>query len=282
LDPGRLAQVQERLDEIQTALQRFGPTEVDLRQNLVRVQAELAAAEALDADPEAQTAELAKLSAAAATIGRKLLRARQQAAAKFTRAIAAELKDLGMAHTEVRVAMASEFAAETLLDQATSHGPVAVDLEVRINPGEPFHPLRATASGGELARLVLAIKKTLADQDRVPLIVFDEIDAEIGGRLGLAIGKKLHEVARHHQVVIVTHLAPVAAFAQHHFLVNKSVIAGPHAGGEERTRSLVRLLQPAEVERELAAMAIGDGADAAAVQQAARLMATARARVAAG
>jgi DNA repair protein RecN (Recombination protein N) len=144
--------------------------------------------------------------------------------------------------------------------------------------------MRDTASGGELARIVLAVKKTLADQDRVPLLVLDEIDAEIGGRLGLAVGKKLHEVARHHQVVIVTHLAPVAAFAQHHFLVNKSVatLVSGQAGSDERTRSTVRLLAGAEVERELAAMAMGDGADAAALQQARRLVERAKQSTAAG
>jgi DNA repair protein RecN (Recombination protein N) len=165
---------------------------------------------------------------------------------------------------------------------------VPVDLEVRINPGEPFHSMRDTASGGELARIVLAVKKSLADQDRVPLLVFDEIDAETGGRLGLAVGKKLHEVARHHQVVIVTHLAPVAAFATHHFLVNKSVVPiavgkdGGKDGGDERTRSSVRLLAGADVEKELAAMAMGDGADAAALQQARSLVEKARQSAAAG
>ena len=129
--------------------------------------------------------------------------------------------------------------------------------------------MRDTASGGELARIVLAVKKTLADQDRVPLLVLDEIDAEIGGRLGMQVGRKLHEVAKHHQVVIVTHLAPVAAFAQHHFLVNKEV-AGK--AGDERTRSSVRQLRGAEVEKELAAMAMGDGTDASALQQARRLV----------
>jgi DNA repair protein RecN (Recombination protein N) len=160
--------------------------------------------------------------------------------------------------------------------------------------------MRDTASGGELARIVLAVKKTLADQDRVPLLVFDEIDAEIGGRLGLQVGQKLHEVARHHQVVIVTHLAPVAAFAQHHFLVNKQVAgraadaptgkkkpathvaeggaeATAASAGDERTRSTVRLLAADEVEKELAAMAMGDGADATALQQARSLVQKARA-----
>lgn len=276
LDPARLAQVQERLDEVHAALKRFGPTEADLRANLARTTAELQAAEAF-ADTQALADELRQATEVAAAIGRKLVRARAKAATPFAAAIKAELKDLGMLHTEVRVAMADEFAVERMLDDATDHGPVPVDIEVRINPGEPFHSMRDTASGGELARIVLAVKKTLADQDRVPLLVFDEIDAEIGGRLGLQVGKKLHEVARHHQVVIVTHLAPVAAFAQHHFLVNKTV-GGADGGkaGDERTRSSVRLLKGAEVETELAAMAMGDGADAAALQQARRLVVKAK------
>jgi len=269
LDPARLQAVQERIDEIHTALKRFGPTEDDLRRNLASTAAELAAAEGGSGDPETLTAELRAACDAAAALGRKLVRARRKAAAPFAERIRSELQDLGMQRTEVQVAMADEFAAERLLDDATEHGPVPVDIEVRINPGEPFHSMRDTASGGELARIVLAVKKTLADQDRVPLLVLDEIDAEIGGRLGLLVGKKLHEVARHHQVVIVTHLAPVAAFAQHHFLVGKQV-AG--AGGGERTLSGVRQLSGDEVERELAAMAMGDGADASALQQARRLV----------
>lgn len=273
LDPARLVAVQERLDEIHAALKRFGPTEADLRANFARATAELTAATAA-ADAEALAAEARHALDAAAAAGRKLLRARAKAAAPFAAAIRAELADLGMVHTDVRVAMLPELAVERLLADATEHGPVPVDLEVRINPGEPFHSMRDTASGGELARIVLAVKKTLADQDRVPLLVFDEIDAEIGGRLGLQVGKKLHEVARHHQVVIVTHLAPVAAFAQHHVLVGKQVTGG----GGARTHSTVRLLQGAEIASELAAMAMGDGADAATLQQAKRLVEKAKER----
>jgi DNA repair protein RecN (Recombination protein N) len=222
----------------------------------------------VDTEPEAQLAALRERTEAVVALGRKLVRARAKAGAAFSKAIVAELRDLGMKHTEVRLATADTFAAESLLDEATEHGPAPVDIEVRINPGEPWQSLRETASGGELARVVLAVKKTLADQDRVPLLVLDEIDAEIGGRLGLQVGKKLQEVARHHQVVIVTHLAPVAAFAQQHFLVNKVV--------GERTSSEVRQLPRGEVEKELAAMATGDGADGAALEQARRLVAKAR------
>lgn len=275
LDPGRLQEVAERLDEIHRALKRFGPSEQEFRAQLQRVSAELQAMADLDADPQALAAELKQLTAAAAGLGRKLVRARIAAQQPFAAAIQRELADLGMPHTQLRVAMATDFAEAELLDLATDHGPVAVDLEVRINPGEPFHSLRATASGGELARIVLAVKKTLADQDRVPLLVLDEIDAEIGGRLGLQVGHKLAEVAQHHQVVIVTHLPQVAAFAQSHFLVQKEVQG---SGSDERTRSSVRLLSGKEVERELAAMAMGDGGDAAALQQARALVKKARGR----
>ena len=218
------------------------------------------------------SSDLAKTEAAAA-LGRKLVRARRKAAAPFAEQIGRELKDLGMAHTQVQVAMPDEFVESELLATATEHGPLPVDFEVRINPGEPFRSMKDTASGGELARIVLAIKKTLADQDRVPLLVLDEIDAEIGGRLGLQVGNKLHEVATHHQVVIVTHLPQVAAFANRHFLVNKEVQGKV---GDERTRSQVRQLSGADVERELAAMTTGDGDDRTALQQARALVRRAR------
>jgi len=278
LDPGALATTRERLDEIHGALRRFGPTEADLRDNLARLTAELQAAEAA-ADHAAMAAEIEQATAAAVALGQKLLRARTKAASAFVRAVQAELHDLGMARAELRVAMATEFAADRLLDEATAHGPAPIDFEVRLNPGEPFCSLRTTASGGELARIVLAIEKVLAEAGRVPLLVFDEVDAEIGGRLGLQIGSKLHALARHHQVVVVTHLAPVAAFAQQHVLVGKQAT---RSAGDERTRASLRQLTGAEVEAELAAMALGDGADAGAVQQARRLVATARARAAAG
>lgn len=273
LDPRRLEVVEARLDEVHRALQRFGPTEADFRRNLAHVSAELDRMGGAEDDPSALSADLAAKTEAAAALGRKLVRARRKAAAPFAEQIGRELKDLGMAHTQVQVAQQDEFVERELLATATEHGPVTVDFEVRINPGEPFRSMKDTASGGELARIVLAVKKTLADQDRVPLLVLDEIDAEIGGRLGLQVGQKLHDVAKHHQVVIVTHLPQVAAFASRHFLVNKEVQGKV---GDERTRSQVRQLSGAEVERELAAMTTGDGDDATALKQARSLVRRAR------
>ena len=273
LDPARLHDVSARLDEIHDVLRRFGPTEAELRQNAEAAAAELAAAADDLADPEALRAELDAAVAALVRLGTKLTRARAKASGPFCKCVKNELVELGMPHTEVRIAMADSFARDRLLVDATDHGPLPVDIEVRINPGEPFHSMRETASGGELARIVLAVKKTLADQDRVPLLVLDEIDAEIGGRLGLAVGRMLHEVAKNHQVVIVTHLAPVAAWAQHHFLVGKQV---ERSDGDERTRSVVRQLTGNAIEKELAAMSAGDGSDAAARKQARRLVERAR------
>lgn len=275
LDPSRLAEVEARLDEIQRALRRFGPTENDFRRTLAEVTAELERMDGGADDPAALAAELQQRTAALGQLGRRLLRARAKAAASFAERIRVELAELGMQHTVVRVAMAEDFADADLLATATAHGPVPVDFEVRINPGEPFRSMRETASGGELARIVLAVKKTLAEQDRVPLLVLDEIDAEIGGRLGLQVGQKLAAVAAHHQVVIVTHLPQVAAFADRHFLVRKLV---EKRGRDERTASAVTVLEGAAVERELAAMAAGDGIDAAALEQARALVRRARPR----
>jgi DNA repair protein RecN (Recombination protein N) len=183
--------------------------------------------------------------------------------------VEAELAALGMAKARFRIADHPLPAADALLDAASAHGPVPVEFEVAVNPGEPFTPLAKTASGGEIARIVLALKKCLADQDRVPFLVFDEIDAEIGGRLGLALGAKLREVAHSHQLLIVTHLPQIAAFAAAHWKVQKET-----AGG--RTRTTVAQLQGGAVEAELAAMAMGEAADAGALAEARRLVRRAR------
>lgn len=264
LDPARLAEVEERLAEVRRALKRFGPTERDYADNLERARGELGELEG-GHDPESLQARLAAEVRALAGAGRRLVRARQKAAARFSASVAAELRDLGMDHTRLRVDMDASVDEDRLLESANAHGPSPVDFAVCINPGEPFRSMRDTASGGEMARIVLAVKKTLADQDRVPLLVLDEVDAEIGGRLGLRVGSKLAEVAAHHQVVIVTHLPQVAAFADRHLLVRKVAEAA-------RTHSTVEALGPEEVERELAAMSAGEGADASSLAEARRLV----------
>ncbi|MEZ5966317.1 MAG: DNA repair protein RecN [Planctomycetota bacterium] len=268
-DPSRLRAVEERLAAVRDGLARFGPSEDDWFAAQAETLAELQRLTDESEQPEALAAELGACVGRAAEAARKLLRARKKVIPAFCAAVTSELASLKMSETRLRVDMESEVDPTQLLDAATGHGPSPVEFMVRVNPGEPFHSLRETASGGEMARLVLAVKKCLADQDRVPFVVFDEIDSEIGGRLGLAVGRKLREVSEHHQVLIVTHLPQVAAFAQTHFRVEKSVSSG-------RTRSEVVTLDAAAREAELAAMGSWDGADQAALAEARRLVARAQ------
>ncbi len=269
LDPSRLASVEERLADVRRALDRYGPTETHFFATLDDCRREIGVLDDAQNSPREIEATLQAQVAELTDLGRKLDRARAKAGPRFCAAVEAELAPLGMPHTKLRVATHDDAPAGELLDVATAHGPAPVDFEVRINAGEPFQSLQKTASGGEMARLVLAIKKTLADQDRVPFLVFDEVDAEIGGRLGLEVGRKLRDVATHHQVLIVTHLPQVAAFADAHFQVAKSVVGA-------RTHSTLVHLRAEAVERELAAMSLGEGADAAAIEEARRLVARAK------
>lgn len=270
LDPRHLGAIEDRLTVLRRALARFGPSEADFLARRVDVAREL---EGLDAEAQSPEQLEAGLRAALDGLGaaaRKLVRARRKASAAFVKSIERELADLGMADTRVEVRFDDEVpAGEALLEVATPFGPGPLDFAVRVNPGEPFTLMRETASGGEAARIVLAVKKCLADQDRVPFVVFDEIDAEIGGRLGLQVGRKLRDVARDHQVLIVTHLPQVAAFADAHWKVDKQVKDG-------RTFTTVERLDPKAIERELAAMSVGEGADPGAVAEARRLVERAR------
>lgn len=265
LDPARLAAVEERLAELRRALQRFGPGEEQFLARLAGMQDELAQLTDGTHSPEALEQELQDKLAAAMALGQKLIKARKKAATRFTKAVEVELAQLGMERTKLRVDMGEKLSAETFLDSATRHGPGPVDFVVRINPGEPELSMRESASGGEMARIVLAIKKCLADQDRVPFLVFDEVDAEIGGRLGFQVGGKLRAVAQHHQLLIVTHLPQVAAFAEAHFKVEKQV-------QKSRTVTGVRRLDARDVERELAAMSGSVGADRESLEEARRML----------
>jgi DNA repair protein RecN (Recombination protein N) len=137
---------------------------------------------------------------------------------------------------------------------ATETGMDRMEFQFAPNPGEPARPLRAIASSGELARVMLALKTVLADQDAVPVLVFDEVDANVGGETAHAVGQKMAAIASKHQVLCITHLAPVAAAASTHYQVIKEVREG-------RTESRIQTLNRAERVAELGRM-LGGGAAA--------------------
>ncbi|MCW5556714.1 MAG: hypothetical protein KIT22_02550 [Verrucomicrobiae bacterium] len=256
VNPERLQQLEERLDLIQNLRRKYGATIPAILAFGAEARERLTALEGRDGEVARLEAEAARLDQEMAVAGQALTAARQKVIPKLTQAVRRELSDLGFARSHFDVALHP-------LSQPTSTGADACEFLFAPNPGEPAHPLRAIASSGELARVMLALKTVLADEDAVPVLVFDEVDANVGGETARAVGEKMRRIARRHQVLCITHLAPVAAAGAVHFLVSKEVRDG-------RTESRVaRLDQSARVE-ELARM-LG-GVSAAARRHAAELL----------
>jgi DNA repair protein RecN (Recombination protein N) len=151
--------------------------------------------------------------------GEALRKLRTKAAPNLSKNIRRNLSDLGFRQSEFEAKLSA-------LDEPRATGFDSVDLLFSPNPGEPLKPLRAIASSGEISRLMLAIKSALAANDEIPLLVFDEIDTNVGGEIAHAVGAKMQMLGRNHQVICITHLPPVAAAAASHFVVTKEVTRG--------------------------------------------------------
>lgn len=191
-----------------------------------RLEEQLGEVDLGEAELERLSSEMRNLEQELSQIGEKLSRARQQAGQMLALGVEAELKDLG-ADKPVFEVLVSRLEEGTVLGEAGLHvGPRGMDrVEFRLsmNVGEPPRPLWRIASGGELSRIMLAMKKVLAEAERVPTLILDEIDAGIGGAVAYALGEKLAHIGRSHQVLCVTHLPQVACFALNHFKVSKRV-----------------------------------------------------------
>jgi DNA repair protein RecN (Recombination protein N) len=175
--------------------------------------------EGRDAELERLASEIEKIRAQMNRSGEEVRKLRVKAAPKLSENIRRNLGDLGFRRSEFEVKLAA-------LDEPRPNGFDAVELLFSPNPGEPLKPLRAIASSGEISRLMLAIKSALAAHDAVPLLVFDEIDTNVGGEIAHAVGAKMQTLGRDHQVVCITHLPQVAATATSHFVVTKEVVRG--------------------------------------------------------
>jgi DNA repair protein RecN (Recombination protein N) len=202
-----------------------------------------------------------------ANLASQLSQARQHAAESLAQGIEAELRELGMEKARFAVSIAQrEMDDGVQVDGKRyafdSTGIDQVEFMISPNVGEPLKPLSRIASGGETARLMLAVKTVLSRADDVPVLIFDEIDAGLGGRAGAVIGRKLWALARNHQVLCVTHLPQIAAFGDTHYRVAKEV----HSG---RTTTSVDRLEPDGSIEELAQML---GADSEATFVSAREM----------
>jgi DNA repair protein RecN (Recombination protein N) len=235
-DPERLQQVEERLSLIAQLKRKYGDAIEEILAYAERASEELAGLEnnedrkaALEAEEQTMLIQLGGLAG-------RLSRERRAAAGRLAQAVEVQLSEVAMAGTRVEVEVAqveAEDGAPVTLPSGevkrygfTTFGIDRVQFLIAPNLGEPLRPLARTASGGEASRLMLAFKVALSGDDRIPTLVFDEIDAGIGGRVGTVVGKKLWALARSHQVLCVTHLPQAACFADHHVRVAKSIVDG--------------------------------------------------------
>ena len=243
-DPQRLENIQVRLHEIGKLKRKYGNTIRGILEHLSRVRGDLLALE----HSEARLDELERMLTASqqelASRAERLSSIRRQAAPRLQEAILAEIRELGMnkAAFEVRVSSA-EPAGKAL----TPHGIDEVEFLLCPNPGESLKPLHKIASGGELSRTMLAVRVILAAADQTPTLIFDEVDAGIGGNTADIVGQKLTAVSRQRQVLCVTHLPQIACFADHHVVVSKRSL-------RDRTQTAVRVLAGPERGQELARM----------------------------
>jgi len=258
-DPGRLAQLEERLFKLQRTLRKHGPTTEEVLVRRTEIAKELASLDGVDTTLESLANKRRTLLQDAVKKARVLSQARKEAARTLGDKIASELSSLAMGKARIVVEVANVEADEgpdaLTVDleggsraRLTRTGIDRVELMIAPNPGEDPRPLRRIASGGELSRSLLAVKRVLARTGPAGIYVFDEVDAGVGGAVAEAIGRKIADVAKHHQVLCITHLPQIAAFADVHFAVEKREEAGRTVSevrrveGKARTEEIARML----------------------------------------
>lgn len=241
LDPEQLAALEQRVSLFETLKRKYGGSIVEVVAFGERAAERMQNIEGRDAELERLVKEIENVRAQMNRVGEALRNLRTKAAPKLSENIRRNLRDLGFRQSEFEVKL-------TALDQPRPSGFDAVELGFSPNPGEPLKPLRAIASSGEISRLMLAIKSALAAHDEIPLLVFDEIDANVGGEIAHAVGGKMQTLGRDHQVICITHLPQVAATASSHFVVSKDVARGRtfsnlrEVSGKSRQEEIARML----------------------------------------
>ncbi len=269
-DPVRLEEVEARLALFRRLAARFHCAPDELAARRAEIESRLATIEQDELDLAHLDTPLAEAWQGLKEAADALSTARRKTCKAFAKAIQGRLKPLGM--PEARLAVAVE--PRPLGDDPTAPPPPEdgsdrVEMLFTPNPGESPRPLRKIASGGELSRVTLAVKAVLAGVDRTPTLVFDEIDTGVGGRLGAVLGKTLAELARHHQVICVTHLPQMASYARRQWVIRKQIERG-------RTRTTIAPLDDSERVEELAVMLRGDSAADGTRQEALSMLLEAR------
>lgn len=254
-DPQRLEYIEERLNTIRKLISKYGGSVQEILSyrdeaalKLKQLTGEGTTAEQVDEELQALTEVLKQK-------GSELTQKRLSTAEKLSPLINEELHDLGIPHGRFCAQITSPLLnknGNSDVSSATSYGFDQIDFLISPNPGEDLKPLKKIASGGEISRVMLALKHQLAKVDKTPVLVFDEIDANIGGRMGEVIGEKLSSIARSHQVICITHLPQIASYADEQWKVSKEVKNGKtystieNLSGEARLEEIADMIRGSE------------------------------------
>ncbi|MEA2062496.1 MAG: DNA repair protein RecN [Gemmatimonadota bacterium] len=251
-DPARLEEVHTRLDELYRLKKKYGPGLEEVEAFKQKLEAGLREAEQGRSDLDRLRKERERLSSELEKLAAELTRKRRAAASGLEADVSSRLKSLAMGDGQFKVEFASVGAgADATGPEYLTTGADRVTFLLCTNPGVPLMPLAQVASGGELSRVMLSIKSALAGVEGPSTMLFDEVDAGIGGKVGLVVGTSLSAIAGNHQVLVVTHLAQIARVADTHLLVEKT-------SGRNKTETVVRILSEAERPGEIARMLAGD------------------------
>ena len=250
-DPNRLGALEDQADRLSRVKRKYGDTGAEILAYRDQAAAELDSLERYEERLDRYQREYDEALEEASRAALALRGKRQSAAVKLSKAISKELSSLGMGEAKVTVELAAlEGGPRELQVRGARLSPTGIDraeLLIAPNRGEDAKPLHKIASGGELSRAMLAIKRVLAGLGPASLYVFDEVDAGVGGAVAEVIGRKIHEVAQHSQVLCITHLPQISAYADAHYRVHKEVVG-------QRTKSDIRLLSDKERLEEIARM----------------------------
>jgi DNA repair protein RecN (Recombination protein N) len=261
VDPAQLQVFEERLDLLHSLKRKYGATLAEVITFGDDAKRRLESLEQRDGELARLKVELEKLDTELLRQGRDLSAKRRKVIPQLAKAVSKQLDDLGFKQCRFDVAISTGVGSSRCDDRTAQRAVPAItgldeiEFQFAPNPGEPARPLRAIASSGEMARVMLALKTVLATEDEIPVLIFDEVDANIGGETANAVGEKMKQIAAKHQVLCITHLPQVAAPADAHYVVTKQIKDG-------RTISGIELLGKKERVTELARM-LGGQSDAA-------------------
>jgi DNA repair protein RecN (Recombination protein N) len=272
LDDQRLEAVEERLDKLNKLKRKYGGSLATVLSQLATIERELSDVENISEKIAATEKRLSDLNRRCSELALQLSRQRKKAAENLAEKVSRELASLKMAQTvfdasvqlipwnekfDSHLKVQSQSLTETGLDRAV--------FMIAPNIGEELKPLASIASGGELSRVILALKAILAETDSVETVIFDEVDAGIGGGTAEVVGRKLSELGKHYQVICITHLPQIAKFGRHHFSISKHVADG-------RTRTVIRPLSKQDRYQEIARMLGGEEITQATLNHARELL----------